>query len=182
MGVHATVSTTVCKALVSIARVRLCMCHLSCHRQFTRLGTRVAICPTSMGCTEGRFAQFWHAWLPLMLHKCLQTLHKQWDLHSGEGGMEIGTWRGGVKEARVHKSILSLPLLNILSGRQAYNSAASLLLHVRNKIQNKKHTLKATQMQRPLKMWFHTFETGLCNWRKFSQLQLFWLKSTFSAS
>lgn len=61
MSVHATVSTTVCKALVSVALVQLCMCHLSCHRQFTRLGTRVAICPTSMGCTEGRFAQFWHA-------------------------------------------------------------------------------------------------------------------------
>lgn len=81
MNVHTTVSTTVCKALVSVALVQLCMCHLSCHRQFTRLGTRAAICPTSMGCTEGRFAQFWHAWLHLMLHKCLETLHKQWDLH-----------------------------------------------------------------------------------------------------
>lgn len=80
MNVHATVSTTVCKALVSDALV-LPMCHLSCHRQFTRLGTRVAICPTSVGCTEGRFAQFWHAWLHLMLYKCLETLHKQWDLH-----------------------------------------------------------------------------------------------------
>lgn len=77
MSVHATVSTTACKALVSVALVQLCICHLSCHRQFTRLGTRVAICPTSMGCTEGRFAQFWHARLPLMLHKCLETLHKQ---------------------------------------------------------------------------------------------------------
>lgn len=61
MRVHAIVSTTVCKALVSVALLQLCICHLACHRQFTRLGTRVAICPTSMGCTEGRFAQFWHA-------------------------------------------------------------------------------------------------------------------------
>lgn len=61
MRVHAIVSTTVCKALVSVALLQLCICHLACHRQFTRLETRVAICPTSMGCTEGRFAQFWHA-------------------------------------------------------------------------------------------------------------------------
>jgi len=57
MSEQATASTTVCRALVSIAPVQLCVRRLSCHRQFTRLGTRVAICPTSMGCTEGRFAQ-----------------------------------------------------------------------------------------------------------------------------
>lgn len=94
MGVHGTVSTTVCKALVSIARVQLRMWHLSCHRQFTRLGTRVAICPTSMGCTEGHFAQFWHAWLPAILHKCLETLHKRGDLDWGEAGNKIDIWKG----------------------------------------------------------------------------------------
>lgn len=66
------------------ALVQLRMRHLVCHKQFTRPGTRVAICPTSTGCTEGRFAQFWHAWLPLIMHKCFDTLHKQWDFHFRE--------------------------------------------------------------------------------------------------
>lgn len=56
MRVHMTVSTTVCKALVKALWFR-CVHAISCHRQITRLGTRTAICPASMGCTEGRFAQ-----------------------------------------------------------------------------------------------------------------------------
>lgn len=71
-------STTACIAFVSVARVQLCVSAFSTVTGSLQDWERgVAICPTSMGCTEGRFAQFWHARLPPMLHKCLETLHKQ---------------------------------------------------------------------------------------------------------
>lgn len=149
MSVHATVSTTVCKALVSVALVQLWMRHVSCHRQFTRLKTRVAICPTSMGCTEGRFAQFWHAWLPLMLHKCLETLYKQWDLHLGGGEMEIDMCRGGGKAREYERlSVREQTCILLTYPIQGNNSTTGLcwccyMVHKEDKIRTKKSNWKA---------------------------------------
>lgn len=140
-----------------------------------------------MGCTEGHFAWSWHAWLPLILHKCSDTLHKQpssrwrrvWKDYLWGGKNNKKTRR--CKKMK-DKSVGEQPGLFFFPDwlLQADNSTTGLRwccyrVYIEKRTCLKKSSLKAIQMPRLHMGCFHAAERGVEQSGKFSQLQWIYL-------